>query len=48
MMFNLYDTPVRVLNRLLDIADMDGDGKIQYSEFCKYIMAEDALPLLQS
>jgi len=45
MMFNLYGVEPRVLDRLLDCADINGDGKVQYDEFCKYILSEDALPL---
>ena len=41
-MFNLT-IPDHVLDRLIDLADFDGDGTINFAEFCRLMTAEDVL-----
>ena len=41
MMLNLKHVREKVMNKLCDIMDRNGDG-IDYEEFCKWLMAEDA------
>lgn len=44
MMFNL-DISGKVLSKLIEIADMDGDGDIDYAEFARIMTAENILAL---
>jgi len=44
MMFNL-DIKAHLIEKIIDIADADGDGDIDYAEFAKIMTAEDILTL---
>jgi len=43
-MFNL-SIPDNVLNRLIDLADFDGDGSIDFAEFCRLMTADNVLKM---
>jgi len=43
-MFNL-SIPDDVLDRLIDLADFDGDGQINFAEFCRMMTAENVLKM---
>ena len=45
MMLNLTNVREKVMNKLCDIMDKDGDG-VEYDEFCEWIMANDAKDLV--
>ena len=45
MLLNLSNIPPRVMSKLAQICDVDGDG-VDYREYARLIFAEDALPLL--
>jgi len=44
MMFNL-DIEARLIEKLIDLADYDGDGEINYAEFARIMTAEDIMGL---
>ena len=44
MMLNLKHVREKVMNKLCDIMDKDGDG-VEYDEFCAWLVAEDAKDL---
>lgn len=41
MMLNLTNVREKVVNKLVDIMDKDGNG-VDYNEFCEWLMADDA------
>lgn len=43
-MFNL-SIPDNVLDRLIDLADFDGDGQIDFAEFCRLMTADNVLKM---
>ena len=45
MMLNLTNVREKVMNKLCDIMDKDGDG-VEYDEFCDWVMANDAKDLV--
>jgi len=47
VMFNL-GIPDRVMNKLIDLADFDGDGSINYAEFARIFTAENINNLKQT
>lgn len=47
VMFNL-GIPDRVMNKLIDLADFDGDGSINYAEFARIFTSENVLKMKQT
>jgi len=45
MMFNLYHVRGKTLMKLAKIADKDGDGHVNFREFCDLMSSDDVLPL---
>ena len=44
MSFNLSGIREKVIDKICEIIDKDGDG-VEYDEFCRLMMANDVLPL---
>jgi hypothetical protein len=45
-MFNLA-VPEKVMDKLIDLADYDGDGQINFAEFARLVTADDITNLKQ-
>ena len=48
MKLNLHDVRPACLKEIFKVADTDGSGELDFTEFCTLIMAEDALPMAKA
>jgi len=48
LQFNINDVSDAAMDNLIDFADFDGDGQINYAEFCRCLTADDILSMKQT
>lgn len=48
LQFNIHDVSDAAMDNLIDFADFDGDGQINYAEFCRCLTADDILSMKQT
>ena len=44
----MVDVSEAAIENLLDFADYDGDGEINYAEFCRVLTADDVMSMKQT